>query len=443
MIQLHVWGGAGEHGRSCYVLTGEHHRIMLDCGVKKEGTGQYPLLQEEQIPQLTAVFLSHAHEDHSMALPLLYKYGYKGEIWTTRPTASQLELYFASWNRYVSGRGGELPYDESDIQALRFRYLEEEGPAGEWLKLGNQLELQWGRSGHMLGSVWLRLQMERHGIFFSGDYSRESALLEADGPQVLGEGTDFSGASAPVLREPLSLSIVDNAYGTDEESQRQKLAELRRFILKTQERGGHLLLPVPAFGRGQDLVVWALKQFPGQRLLIEPEIWKGLQQMVVWSDWLRPEALLQIEAAMHSGDICVPGSPEERLRLLKGSQPLIIFTTDGMMESPRARWYAERLASASQHAIVITGHASHGTFARRLLSEETEGAGCEVLQLGYKIHQGMDDVRVMLQEVPSRHTVLVHAPQAETDRVVARLSAEGYEGLSSLEPGAIVALEES
>ena len=83
MIKLNVWGGAGEHGRSAYLLSGSLYRLLLDCGVKKEGNGEYPLIEPAVVPQLDAVLLSHAHEDHSVAIPLLYKLGYTGEVWTT------------------------------------------------------------------------------------------------------------------------------------------------------------------------------------------------------------------------------------------------------------------------------------------------------------------------------------------------------------------------
>ena len=43
---------------------------------------------------------------------------------------------------------------------------------------------------------------------------------------------------------------------------------------------------------------------------------------------------------------------------------------------------------------------------------------------------------MMLNEVPSRQAVLVHAPKGETDLVVARLLDEGHKGLHSLQPGA-------
>ncbi|MEI0737273.1 hypothetical protein VQ056_12385 [Paenibacillus sp. JTLBN-2024] len=80
MMELKVWGGAG--GAWPFLLrnhrkpASDHARLRR----QKGGTGQYPLLEENLIPGLTAVFLSHAHEDHSMALPLLYKHGYRGEI---------------------------------------------------------------------------------------------------------------------------------------------------------------------------------------------------------------------------------------------------------------------------------------------------------------------------------------------------------------------------
>ena len=80
---------------------------------------------------------------------------------------------------------------------------------------------------------------------------------------------------------------MDNAYGLDEESQEQKLNALRQFMLEVLGRGGHVLLPVPAFGRGQELLVWVLRTFPDQPILLERAIHEGLRQMAEWEAWLR------------------------------------------------------------------------------------------------------------------------------------------------------------
>ena len=112
------------------------------------------MIQQEQVPKLDAVFLSHAHEDHSVAIPLLYRLGYQGEVWTTRETAAQLTAYFASWKEYTARAGVELPYMEEDQLAIRYRYLEEEAEKLTWFEALPGVEIMWGRSGHMVGAVW-------------------------------------------------------------------------------------------------------------------------------------------------------------------------------------------------------------------------------------------------------------------------------------------------
>lgn len=420
MIKLKIWGGAGEHGRSCYFFCGEQNRIMFDCGVKKEGEGLYPLMVAEEIPQLNAIFLSHAHEDHSIGLPLLYKHGYKGDIWTTRATAEQLERYFDSWRKYVNRREGELPYEDKHIEAMSYRYLEDYALPGEWFELSNDLKMKWGRSGHLVGSVWFMLEMEGRKLFFSGDYSRESQLLKADTPN--DSMTD--------------LSIVDNAYGMENEPQHVKLEQLKQTVESVLEAGGQLLLPVPALGRGQELLVWASEQFPECELIVEQAIWQGLESMGNRPEWLRTGALKRIKKTISSNKVVIPLDDEVRICLLERDVPCIIFTGDGMMESPRARWYYERLSQSVKHRVILTGHTARGSFARKLLEEGTLSSGCLVQHICYKVHQGLPDVGIMLNEVPSRQAVLVHAPKEETDLVVARLLDEGYEGLHSMEPGA-------
>ncbi|MEC0089484.1 MBL fold metallo-hydrolase [Paenibacillus macquariensis] len=419
MIKLKIWGGAGEHGRSCYFFSGEQNRIMLDCGVKKEGVGIYPLLDAEEVSQLTAVFLSHAHEDHSIGLPLLYKHGYKGDIWTTRATSEQLGSYFDSWCRYVNRRGGELPYEERHIDAMTYRYLEDYALPDEWFELSKDLRIKWGRSGHLAGSVWLLLEMEGRKVFFSGDYSRESQLLDADLP----------------TSSIVDLSIIDNAYGMESDPQQVKLEQLTQAAKRVLGAGGHLLLPIPTLGRGQELLIWASELFVEYRIIVEQEIWLGLERMRNWSEWLRAGALQRIEELLNSNKVVIPIDDQERSCLLESDVPSIIFTGDGMMESPRARWYYDQLSQSEKHAVILTGHTARGSFGREVLNKGTLPTGCSVQHICYKVHQGLPDVSMMLNEVPSSQAVLVHAPKEETDLVVARLRDEGHKGLHSLQPG--------
>ncbi|MGY5484189.1 MBL fold metallo-hydrolase [Paenibacillus sp. ALE2] len=457
MTKLRIWGGAGEHGRSCYVFEGKQHRIMLDCGVKKEGTGQYPVFPPQKVKELTTVLLSHAHEDHSMALPLLYKYGYRGEVWTTKATAEQLGSYFRSWQTFVESRGGELPYSEQDIQSITYRYLEDEGPSGVWREACPGVKMMWGRSGHLAGAVWYIVELEGKRLFFSGDYSRESELLAADAPDLcMGEGGDDLPGCKP-KSNLVDISIMDNAYGMDIDPQPVKLERLRVEMEQVLLSGGHVLLPVPAFGRGQELIVWASEQFPEQAIIIEPDLWHGLKQLNRWKEWLRPGASTRIKHVLNSDRVFVPRDTAERISLLERNTATIIVTRDGMMDSPQARWYYQYLSDHRsmlidvdsgediRNSVILTGHASNGSFGKHLLERADANDICIARHLIYKVHQGLSDVRQMLKEMPSKQIVLVHAPKLQTDLVRDELIREGNNEhggpareVHSLEPGATI-----
>ncbi|GAS84729.1 MBL fold metallo-hydrolase [Paenibacillus amylolyticus] len=500
MIKLNVWGGAGEHGRSAYLLSGSNVRLLLDCGVKKEGTGQYPLIEPEIVPQLDAVFLSHAHEDHSVAIPLLYKMGYQGEVWTTRETRAQLRTYFANWRRFVERMGEELPYDEADEQAIRYRYLEDEVVSLTWFEPIPEVKVMWGRSGHLAGSVWFGVEMEGKRIFYSGDYTSESMLLQADCPaeafsqanmirenllfdtpsserwdaeeliainsgQKAGEliasqdrisvaseasprtlvstetlmkqenftsnGADGAGrANLTDVAEVSSvglvdLAIVDAAYGTDQDTQADKLEQLERAIRQTIARCGKVLLPMPVVGRGQEILLWAQQQFPTVPIVVEQGLVDGMKQLMHVPYWLREQGAHvtgsplqdEIDFFLTGRGWDLPTTTLEREQLLNQHAASLWFIPDGMMQSSLARWYYSQLSDSEENLILLTGHVAHGTFADKLLQVPDNYGACEVRKIRYKVHQGWKDVERMMLGIPARHTVLVHAERAETDRL--------------------------
>ena len=64
-------GGAREVGRSCYQLDTKHATYLVDCGLN-QGTGEKFLELHGLAPEdIDAVFLTHAHIDHSGGLPVL------------------------------------------------------------------------------------------------------------------------------------------------------------------------------------------------------------------------------------------------------------------------------------------------------------------------------------------------------------------------------------
>ncbi|GAB6928789.1 MBL fold metallo-hydrolase [Paenibacillus sp. JCM 10914] len=412
MMKLTVWGGAGEHGRSAYLLSGERVSLLLDCGVKKGGADPYPRIQPDQVRQLDAVLLSHAHEDHSVAIPLLYKSGYRGEVWTTRETAAQCRSYFASWREQTERMNINLPYGMKDQEAIRYRYLEETAPRLTWFELLPGVEAMWGRSGHMLGSVWFLVRTEGKRVFYSGDYTSESLLLADDRP-----------ALSDKPSSAMDLAIIDAAYGTDVTSQADQLKHLEQTIDSTLQSGGKILLPVPAVGRGQEMMLWASRRWGNVPIVVEAPLMEGMKQLLSRSEWLRSTANCeqtvrdQPGLALRANKWIIPGNDTEREALLHQYEASLWMVTDGMMQSRLAQWYYRRLAEDPRNLILLTGHMAKGTFGHRLLQQPSLFGHCSVLKVRYKVHQGMKDVLQMLACVPAKHVVLVHADRTETDRL--------------------------
>lgn len=432
-MHLSIWGGAGEHGRSCYLLEDGDCRILLDCGVKKDDAGTYPLLSEAIIPKLDAVFLSHAHDDHSMALPLLYKLGYTGPIWTTKATARILPAYHKAWRLHEESRCAAVPYGRQDFLHMKYAYLEEASGPGEWLQLLPSLRVMWGRSGHMIGSVWLLLELNGKLAFYSGDFTTESGLLAADWPDL----------AAIDGREQVELSIVDAAYGIDTKEQADCLQELEACVRQVTEQGGTILLPVPASGRSQDMLVWLRESFPLLPVIVEPGIMETLEGMVASPEWLKEGADHRIQRVLADEGILVPRNEEHRRELWEEHPVCAVLTSDGMMESASARLYYGWLAERAGSSVVLSGHLSSDCLGRRLLEAAPEERYCDVRFIRYKVHQGLPDVRRLLTAVSARHTLLVHTGLPASEALCTILGQEGWSGLHALQAGDRLVIQES
>ncbi|GED67139.1 hypothetical protein BRE01_08410 [Brevibacillus reuszeri] len=425
MFQVEVWGGAGEHGRSCYYVQFEQRAVLLDCGVKKGHEEMYPLLDAAKARKLSCVFLSHAHEDHSMAIPLLYRDGYTGVVWTTRSTAQQLDNYFASWQRYVQDAGYELPYTKEHMEQVRYRFVEDMAAPGQWFTVESGLEACWGPSGHLAGSIWLLIKHEDKTLFYSGDYSPDSKLLVADLP-------------SPEYVHDLQFAIMDAAYADDETGQEQLIKEFVATCGRALERGGHVWLPVPRFGRGHELIDILAEAYPHTQIVCDERLEQGFQALFGEELWLKAESVAPYKE-MWSSRVQVLSQEQIRQKSIR-SDKTIILTADPMLQSRDAANLLEAFQSNPENAIILTGHVYPGTCAARLLAEEKPGV--QVTRHRYKIHQGLSEVARMLDQLKPKTTLLVHSPKEKTDRLQAKLVAQGYKNILSCTPGDRIVMDD-
>ena len=92
-VEFH--GAARTVTGSRHLLTINGHKVLLDCGLfqgKRKESDRLNRSLGFDPRQVDAVVMSHAHIDHSGALPCLVKHGFRGSVHCTMATADLLTL---------------------------------------------------------------------------------------------------------------------------------------------------------------------------------------------------------------------------------------------------------------------------------------------------------------------------------------------------------------
>ena len=88
-MEIEVFGAAKEVTGSCYSISLQDEKILVDCGMF-QGSKDQERMNYENFPfnpsEYQALLLTHAHLDHCGRIPKLVKHGFKGKIYATDTT---------------------------------------------------------------------------------------------------------------------------------------------------------------------------------------------------------------------------------------------------------------------------------------------------------------------------------------------------------------------
>ena len=399
MLTITSLGGSGEDSRNCFLIESDTTALLLDCGVRREiaeVSRVYPLLTEEIARKLDAALLSHAHEDHTAALPYLYELGYRGPVYASPETIGMTPAFMRKWADYVKKNGGTLPFHEENIEKIRFLPVDQ-----------CPIPLTCGRDGHIIGGLWYRFELEGRSILYTGDLTRDSLLLETD-----------------PLPEA-EILIIDSAYAGKRLVQDEQYGHLAETARRVTAAGGKLLLPVPVNGRGIDMFVF-LSRF-GLPLYAETNLLKSAADLAGRESWIKP-------FAVPSGNFTAV-SDENRAAVLQPDRSGVYLFGDGMMTSPVSKEYYDAVRDDSHSRIIISGHSAKGTLANQLLDtgfRRENGIAASVEQLTIKVHNDEEDVLELADRVQPKYVILFHAKSSACGSLAARLSARGLTVLRSV-----------
>lgn len=368
-VSLLTLGGFGQVGRSCMLLTTPDSKVLVDCGINpgaRTPSEAFPRLDWANISldELDAIVIGHAHLDHTGFLPVLTKYGYKGPIYCTEPTLPMMNLIQLDAIKVAGAQGRTPMYAERDVhqimrQTIGLSY-------GTVTDISPDIKLVLANAGHILGSASCHFHIGNgdHNFVYSGDIKYgKSMLLE----------------SADTRFPRVETLLIESTYGAKEDIQPTREEVESAFIKSVNEIlkcGGKVLIPIPAVGRAQELMMVIDKYMKSGQLTESPVFMEGMIQEATAIHEAHPEYL---ERSLKQKILETDDNPfdseyftniehsDARDEPLREDSPCIVIATSGMLEGGPVLEYFRNFAPNPKNKILFVSYQVNGTLGRRVM----------------------------------------------------------------------------
>jgi KH/beta-lactamase-domain protein len=366
-VRLITLGAFHEVGRAAMLIQAGASTVLLDCGINpgaQDPSMAYPRFDTDEfdLEKLDAVVISHAHLDHCGILPFLYKYGYDGPIYCSEPTQVLMTLHQLDYLDVHSREGEHSPFDQKDVREvvthtipLRYNVVTDVAP---------DIKLTLHNAGHILGSSMVHLHIGEglHNIVYSADFKFGRTMM-----------LDPAMAQFP-RAETL---IIESTYGgpddimPDREGVEGRLVSI---VNETVEKNGKVLIPVPAVGRAQEIMLvldaymknGALRELP---VYIEGMVNEATAIHTAFPEYLVrdiKEQILHQDLNPFQSEYFHPVThPGDRDEIVAGG-PCVIIATSGMLEGGPAIDYFRRLAPDPRNTLAYVSYQVEGTLGNRI-----------------------------------------------------------------------------
>lgn len=368
-VRVTTLGCCREVGRASFILSTPETRILIDCG-DKPGSDDVPYLQVEEAlgagaATIDAVVLTHAHLDHSALIPLLFKYGYDGPIYTTEPTRDLMGLLQLDYLDVAAKEGRVPPYESEMVrEALKHTIPLEYGDVTD---IAPDVKLTFHNAGHILGSSVTHFHIGDglYNVAFSGDIHYDDTRL------FNGAVNDFPRVETLILE---STYGGRNDYQTDQADSEEKL---KKVINETYEKGGKVVIPAFAVGRSQEMMLVieeAMRNgdIPEMPVHLDGMIWEATAIHTTYPEYLRDDLRDRIFHENENPFLApqfnhIDGGEEERQDVADGDQ-CIILSTSGMVTGGPIMSWLEHIGPDPDSRMVFVGYQAQGTLGRRIQS---------------------------------------------------------------------------
>ncbi|PJF23306.1 MAG: hypothetical protein CUN56_01550 [Phototrophicales bacterium] len=423
-MQLTFLGGADEVGASSTLVEISGKKILVDAGIRispRTSRG----IQNDQLPDLHPISLAggpdfilvtHAHTDHTGALPLVVEQYPHVPVMGTRPTFTLTRILQRDAQRIMKSKQeqeGELPiFDEVASQRLMdaFQIVEFRQP----IKLGESLQVTYHPAGHIAGAAMLVFESDEGTLVMSGDVSlnNQRAVVSAAVPNIKADAL-----------------VLESTYGGKLHANRD--AEEKRLIETLQrviERGGKALIPAFALGRAQEVlqIILAYRDVFDAPVYVDGMVRSVCDGYAGFPDLL-PNHTVKAAGQDHlffRKNIKPVTSAAMRDQIANSTEPLVVVASSGMLTGGASVVYARAFAPDARNAIFLTGYQDEeapGKALQRMMKErhENETASwkldgktvtvrCELGTYSLSAHADEMELVNMAEAFDTQEVMLVH-----------------------------------
>lgn len=368
-MKLTFLGGAKSVTGAMYLIETKDTKLIVDCGLY-QGKREWRKLNYQDFAfdpkELDYALITHSHMDHIGRLPKLFKSGFKGKIYATKP-AIELSHIFLLDSAHLQKEeareiGVEPLYDVEDVnKCMNFckgiEYDQE-------IKLSNTVKCIYRKAGHILGSAIIEIWAEDAKLVFTGDLGNP--------PVPILNSYDYV--------KDADYVIIESAYGNRNHEPAQNRREiLEDAIEDTIKSGGTLMIPAFAMERTQEVLYEINDLIENHRVpripifMDSPLAIKATEIFKRYEHYFNKET----QSIIKSGDdifnfpgLKITRTSQQSKKINDTPAPKIIIAGSGMSTGGRILFHEKLYLSDPKSMLFIVGYQVKGTLGRRLLDGE-------------------------------------------------------------------------